>query len=295
MHSHSFIRPLSTSQLIDLPFMLMRVLGARLIRVHVLGAVPALIALAAVLWPMAPRVPTNADMVLDFFLLSSWFELGLLRALAIPLALSLLVFPAAAGTHMLAWHILGREVGTRAAFADTWRAALRLWPVFVAGMSLHTLALVLAVSVPCIGLIGWSIAYLFIHPFFSFTTHTVVLEGLGSRAALRRTWRLCKPSAARVSWHALVNTITFSFAMTIPALLSGYLFSFVLEASTDFEVATVYAVAAVVGVLLAGLIPAASTLAYYDLRARSEGLDLELELLAQPKLIRRSLAPGGDA
>jgi hypothetical protein len=123
-----YIRPLSSSELIDLPFGLLRDLGWRGVWLHALGLLPWLVVTAVLLAPLATVLPTNMRMF-------GRLELGMVgevawwRWLLWFFSAVLLGFPLAAGTWRTAWHILGVQKNVRQCYAETWRAALQLMPV----------------------------------------------------------------------------------------------------------------------------------------------------------------------
>jgi hypothetical protein len=285
--TEQLIRPLTTTQMIDLPFMLMRQLGARLVRVHLVGVAPLLVVAAWLLLPLLDRVREGDTMFAVLANPDLADALGLWRLIALAAVLSLAVFAAGAGTWMCAWHILGEAVGTRAAFARTWRTSLRVWPVTFVGVAIYVCTTLATVTFWC----GGPLLFIGLQ-FLNFLMHAAVLEDRGTLAAIRRSARLQASAFLRNVWHALLNGLMFLVGCSVPAMLCGFGFQFVIQASMETQSVLVAAVALLLSPLVMGLLPCASTLAYYEARARSEGLDLQIELLTQPHLIRRTLVPG---
>ncbi len=97
-------------------------------------------------------------------------------------------------------------------------------------------------------------------------TSAVVLEGLGARSAIIRSWRLSKGC----SWHiffslGLAWTLYFVIAMIASVIGTMMLSPMLVGILGAILIIPIYPVLAVV-----------STLLYYDLRIRREGFDLEL-------------------
>jgi len=142
--------------------------------------------------------------------------------------------------------------------------------------------LVLATLIPCVGwLIGPGMLIfigLVVNPLLA---PTLALENKGVGASIRRAWDLGRQ---RFWWLLGFMIILYLLALLI---VSGpsFIVSFVLAAlfgaqfQTDYSLITTIAnglVAIITGVLYIPLQFTAFTLVYYDLRIRTEGLDLSL-------------------
>jgi hypothetical protein len=110
------------------------------------------------------------------------------------------------------------------------------------------------------------------------STPALVLENLGARAALSRSWMLTRGHRKRI-----FNSIAVAFLlMSIPMFaLGGYAASRMAEDPTlgvvvSTEALVLNAVAAFLAALMRPLFYCLLTVVYYDLRVRKEAYDLEL-------------------
>jgi hypothetical protein len=117
-----------------------------------------------------------------------------------------------------------------------------------------------------------------------FTSQTIIAEGLGPIAALRRSWDL----VTYYFWRTLGFVIVISIISWLIQLIPEVIISSVLELVVqDFVqqqlIATV--VTTITSVLIMPFTLIAYTLMYYDLRIRKEGFDLEQQarmLIVEP-------------
>jgi hypothetical protein len=144
-----------------------------------------------------------------------------------------------------------------------------------------------------IGLIGLVLACTWVWPIFvaayyCFTAHGIVLEDRKMGDSLKRSVDMAKSYFGKsLGLLCLMGFIVLALSVGIQSLVAA-LFALVPKASatgTAFELQTaeevVSAVAgSVIAVLIAPLPAIATTLLYYDLRVRREGLDVESEAVA---------------
>ncbi len=139
-----------------------------------------------------------------------------------------------------------------------------IWLYLLLGVGLTFAAL--ALLIPAIWLyVAWSVA-----------TPVLLLEGVGGAAALRRSFRLVRgrwwPAAAVLLVGSLsVSIVTFvlvGLLSAIPMIIDG---SSVLLAVTASTIAS-----AVAGAVVRPFQAAVTTILYFDLRVRRDGLDLSL-------------------
>jgi hypothetical protein len=109
-------------------------------------------------------------------------------------------------------------------------------------------------------------------PLFLVVSPAIVVESLGPWKAVRRSWRLTRGRYGTALWTAvLIGAVATLLTAALTGL--GVVFSF-LEFGWVLD-ATLRAASALVTI---PFVAAATTLAYLDMRIRSEGLDLELDI-----------------
>jgi hypothetical protein len=114
---------------------------------------------------------------------------------------------------------------------------------------------------------------LFVISGYMVTTPVVVLETLPSAFdAFGRSWELTKNAKLRVFWLVFVASLVASI---LPAVVLSAVGGLVSELAPAAAFAWTI-VAAILPVVLTPIVPCVLTLAYYDLRVRREGFDLQL-------------------
>ena len=142
---------------------------------------------------------------------------------------------------------------------------------------LHTTGIVLMVLLQLAALVLAS----FVYVAFAFLGQIVVLENRGTAATITRSWRLVSGRLWRTSaiagFVALLVT-ALAAAIGAPLLLgAGLLAGREATPESIAAMTTTFITVTAVSVLLVGPIwTLATTLMYYDLRVRSEGLDVEM-------------------
>lgn len=123
------------------------------------------------------------------------------------------------------------------------------------------------------GFVGMCWLLLFIACGYMVTTPAVVLEPLSSAFdSFGRSWELTRGAKLRMLGLGLVALLIASLLPAIVVQAVGaVILQFVPGAQTAWTV-----VSSVVSIMLAPIIPCILTLAYYDLRVRREGFDLQL-------------------
>ena len=183
--------------------------------------------------------------------------LGMLQALAVP-------FVAAPIAKLVeGWYLGGdrsamdclRRVG-----AGAWLALLVAW-VFV-----HLIELVAVIGV---------VLPLVFMALFLVTAPAIVIEGVGPIRGMRRSWRLVKRRFWPILWIGVLSAVVSG---TVVAMLP--LLPVALVELTGFGGGRYVAAAATVAASLVTqpFVAGAAVLAYFDLRVRTEGLDLQLAL-----------------
>ena len=208
------------------------------------------------------------------------------------IAVAVSIIQAGALIEAIGRRYLGRTVTVREAYTRGLRAVPRLvlcglvvvavfaalFLVVAAALAILNSSALTAIAV-IIGLIG----FIFVLPwaFLSLAVvgPTIVLEGLGPIAAIRRSFHLMDRSRLRtLGLYLLMGIIT-----SILGLVFGVIFlaSFVTEPTIRAVLQTIASVAsaAVSGPLVYGAI----VVLYYDLRVRKEAFDLQLAAEALPR------------
>lgn len=139
----------------------------------------------------------------------------------------------------------------------------------------------------CAGFGPLMIALLVINMRFLMMPQTITLEKVGALAGMRRSWNLVRGSF----WRVLFTAFLMYAFITILTAMPSYAVTFTAFLIPSVAVQTVLntAVGTVVGVVTTPLYLAVLTILYYDLRIRSEGLDLELR--AQEMLVPAEPTP----
>lgn len=177
--------------------------------------------------------------------------------------------------------------GRRSTIFSAYRRALRrFWPLLTAALLYIAMALLGVLTL----FAGTVLAMLC----FAFLAQAVVLEGRGGIAALRRSRALMRPYPARIfGMLGLVFLLSLLLTAGVALLLEGIFALFPGLHARDAAAEQLRAFAletaayAVGDLLVAPLAPLATTLLYYDLRVRREGLDME----AQAESLGLTLAP----
>jgi hypothetical protein len=135
------------------------------------------------------------------------------------------------------------------------------------------LGLGIAVLVTLVALVGTCWLVLFVASGYMVTTPVVVLESLPSAFdSFARSWELTREAKRKVFGLVFVGYLLASVLPSIVLSVVGELVKEVVPAGLlPWTV-----VSAAVPILLAPVIPCILTLAYYDLRVRREGFDLQL-------------------
>jgi len=159
--------------------------------------------------------------------------------------------------------------------------------LFVA--TLGTAGIVLAVLLGLLGLAGGAVLYFWLGTKLSLVPSAIVLERLGIRAAVRRSWALTRGFFWRTLGIELLVAVILNVATQIASVPLSFLSPLItgLIDPNGQNGPTVIAITIGIGVLglaltlvvgsIVAVVQAAATaLIYIDLRIRTEGLDLEL-------------------
>lgn len=303
------LRPLSFGALLGTPFLVLRrnpkaAFGSALLIQAAITLVSLLI-VGLVAYFAFTRVlsapPEDQDA------LEAGATISVILSALIPMALSLVASSLLQGIIVLevARGTLGEKLGMWA----LWRAAGRrllplvLWTLLLFAGIVVSIAVVggltavfailggawigLAVAIGVIGGLGLIVLWVWLYTKTSLVPSLIVLERLGIRSSIRRSWRLTNGYFWRTfGVQALVAVIVNVMAQVVTtplSLLFGVAVSLVdPNAAIDAYIPSIVLyvlilfVALVLGAVTAVIQSATTALIYIDLRMRKEGLDLEL-------------------
>ncbi len=150
--------------------------------------------------------------------------------------------------------------------ASIWRGVVIMGPLVIVAMLAGALAAMHAVW-PMFLLVPAAMAFASVAFIATFATlPALLLEQLGPRAALNRSWRLTKLYRTHAFWTLLLSYMLYLVLYTIASVLG----------MTAFNVAIAAVFGTVIVVLVYPFLAVVQTLLYYDLRVRKEGFDLEV-------------------
>jgi len=175
--------------------------------------------------------------------------------------------------------VIGEGVlGRPATLASVWgRVRPLFWPLVGAAL--------LAAILPFLGLVALIVGGVFLWVALSFTTPALVLERLGVRQALRRSWRLAVPAFWRVLGVRLLALLiagAIAFVLELPGIIVAFAS---VAGSLDSDSTAHLSLAAEAAIRLSALVATTVTapftagvlaLLYIDRRIRAEALDLAL-------------------
>jgi hypothetical protein len=181
------------------------------------------------------------------------------------LALVLGLIATGATVFVVSESYLGRGITAREALA---RATPFVWPLILASLAMGIVVF--------IGLILFVLPGLIAVCGLAVTIPALVVESLGPTAAMGRSWALTQGHRLRM----LGLFVVIFILLVVPYLAVIGLFGLVaaiVSGSAGVAIALLgVVIAAIVQLLLSPLYQAALVIAYYDLRVRKEGFDLEV-------------------
>lgn len=136
----------------------------------------------------------------------------------------------------------------------------------------------LAILCLCIISIPLLLFWIYVTTRLTFYTQAIVLEKLGVRGGLGRSWRLVKNSFWRV-WGTMLLLGIFVYLLTmVPTFAVQFGASALLPGSIALSTIANSTINTLVAILITPIQFAVLTILYYDLRIRKEGFDLQLAL-----------------
>ena len=213
----------------------------------------------------------------------------------------------AALTRMIADTYFGEEMDT----LEAYRAVGNRWWTLVRAIAIYMilfLALIVWTIIPCIGnFTGPGMMTVLAGMVLPLVAPVVVMERFRARQSLRRAWELVR---ARFWWFFGFMTLLFLFNWVVvggPSILANLALSSLIPDSLAENARAMFSIQTTIqslvnlifSLLYLPLQLACLTLVYYDLRVRSEGLDLVLAsgepgIPAQELIARSARLPSGS-
>lgn len=201
----------------------------------------------------------------------------------------------------LLWVASHAYLGTHVTMDDSYRTAGRYFPRFVGVSLLHGLVYVPMIFISIFIMTAFSflnnsvavvLVVLVVAPyifFFSvrwwFSYPVIILENLTVGDALKRSWAL----TSQEFWHTGVVWIASSLLVYLISFLPSVLIGFATQLFAVDASETSVALAAVIfqlgSVITLPISMSILVIAYYDMRIRIEGYDLELALQSTPAML----------
>ncbi len=187
----------------------------------------------------------------------------------------------AALTRAIADNYLGKTSGIFEAYKRVGKSWLSLVGALIIAGLIYIGVIILAI-IPCVGwFVGPGLAVYLIIVVIGFIAPAVVIEKTGATVSLRRAWDLGR---RRFWWLMGYRALLLLFSLLIvsgPTYLAGYLVRFIAGSTDLIGTLQWQSVAQTLTTILFGLlyVPVqltAITLAYFDVRVRTEGFDLAL-------------------
>lgn len=247
----------------------------------------------------------------------------LLLTMLVPLAVSVVASAFLQGVMVV--EVATGTLGERLGFGALWRrAARRIWPLIgwtalVAAAVLLFVALAVAVIVAAIAVadpftviitivlvliagLGVAVLAAWLGTKLALVPSVIVLEGLGIRAAIRRSWRLTDGYFWRTLGTLLLVGLILNVAAQVvvqPISLVGSFLAVIIDPTGTGTALTITIVTTAITFLLSLVIGAITSVVQaglvaviaIDLRMRKEGLDLELQRYVEA---RDAGSPVGD-
>jgi hypothetical protein len=185
-------------------------------------------------------------------------------------------------TRAIADNFLGRPVG----ILDSYKRIGKSWTSVLGAYSLGVLILigiVIWTIIPCIGwLSGLGLIFFFSACTLPLIAPVIVIEKSGAVAGLQRAWNLARRRFWWLVGYMLLLTLFSLVIVAGPGYLVNYLVTLVAGNTGSYVSTTILATVAqaltsiLTGVIFVPMQLTAITLAYFDLRVRTEGFDLAL-------------------
>lgn len=251
------LRPLTIGEILDMSFTLYRRQFATLLVIAI--------------------VTTGIPLVLQIFMLSSggYFQNLILLLVYLVLSVCMSALATAAAVHVVSESYLGRSLGTGEAFHRAMPMLLSVILTSLAFSFLVGLGTLLFIVPGVILACGLGVAF-----------PALVVERSSAGTALSRSWNLTRGFKGKM----FLLFLTIWIIIVLPSITVGAIVGLFAGGGTanGGEVGQVFVALAsgLVQIVVYPLLYCAITVAYYDLRVRKEGFDLEiLETALQPAAV----------
>jgi hypothetical protein len=266
------LRPFTAADVLDGAFAVLRTAPGKVIAVAAVFGVPIQLAVAFTqrgvlggfglveLFSTDPSADVVAAAEDDGGAGAAW---GALLAVVGPSIV--LPFVAAALAALIAAWYAGRDITLGEALAAAGRG---WWALLASWVLVHLVEGVAAIA--CI------VPMLFVMPLYVCVAPAIAVERLGAIAAMRRSWRLGR----RRYWPTfgmalLTGVVAYALTQSLPALPTGL----ALLIGLDVGWILLGIGNALTALIVLPMVAASAVLIYLDLRVRTEGLDLELDVV----------------
>ena len=301
------LRPMGLGEILDLAITLYRrnfltlagisaVVSIPLLILQVIAALFALPANPFAFADNATSLFSNSTGMLLYF--GGFFLISILSAIAE-------IYEAGAMAAAVSARYLGRAMNIRQAYGQSLR---RWFPLFVSSLFLglvflvclspfiavfalsmaasimnttsSTASAVAGLSILCLCALSIPLLLLWVYlgTRLTFFTQAIVLENLGARSGLGRSWRLVKNSFWRVWGTTLLLGIFIYILTMVPTFAVQFGVGAILPGSIALTTIANSAINTIVAILITPIQFAVMTILYYDLRIRKEGFDLQLAM-----------------
>ena len=289
------LRPLSLAEVLDQAIRLYRNNFTKFIGILAIPYIPLIVLQTAMSYLMTSSVadymldPASSTYPTTLFNTSYW--LGLLGTMMAAILQFIFVqgVATAALTRAVADNHIGKSTDIFGAYRSLGSSWFRLLMALVLVFFLFTPVLLVWTIIPCVGWITGPGMLVFLFAIVvPLIAPVIVLERHGAWDSLQRAWTL---SRSRFWWMIGFVFILYLFSQIVitgPTALAGFVLQILLPtSSTTFAqplLATVLQalVTMIFSLLYLPLQLTAITLVYFDLRIRSEGLDLALQTSEKP-------------
>jgi hypothetical protein len=159
-------------------------------------------------------------------------------------------------------------MGVDPSLGELLRSMLRRTPVLVA-------ATLLALPIKGLGLLACGIGVVIPVSLLMVLSAVIASESVGPLAAIRRSWRLSSRRLGAMMSLVVAGVLVTAVVQAILLIIGAIVLA--IWQSADWVWVALGAVNVLIQLLITPLVGAWASLAYLDLRVRTEGLDLELE------------------
>ena len=289
--STPFIRPLSLAELLDQAVSLYRRHFLTLVGIIAIPYIPLVLLQALMTYLMASNTLNIASSTDPLALFENSTYWGSLAGSIVVVVLQFILVQGVATaviTRVVADSYTGRKIGILEAYGKLGTSWLRLLGAIVV-MAVVAFAAMIWFIVPCVGwFTGFGILFFLGTVVSPLVAPVVILERQGGFSAFRRAWDLGRSRFWWMMGFAFIIFVLGQLIVNIPVYLVSFVMG-ILLGGNQLDPQTVMIINNLLSTLLVGsgnllylpLTLTAMTVVYFDLRVRSEGLDLALQAASQ--------------